>query len=101
MTNSSGALVQKLYNYCGVLRDDGISTIEYVEQLTPLLFLKMADEQTRPPFNRPPIVPDGRGSGRGLLLAGPEALLLSPAADGPFLAGRAGGLPRPGAAFRS
>ncbi|MGI9193727.1 MAG: type I restriction-modification system subunit M N-terminal domain-containing protein, partial [Actinomycetota bacterium] len=59
MTNSSGALVQKLYNYCGVLRDDGISTIEYVEQLTPLLFLKMADEQTRPPFNRPPIVPDG------------------------------------------
>ncbi|MGI9194591.1 MAG: N-6 DNA methylase [Actinomycetota bacterium] len=59
MTNSSGALVQKLYNYCGVLRDDGISTIEYVEQLTPLLFLKMADEQTRPPFKRPAIVPDG------------------------------------------
>ena len=53
------ALVQKLWNYCNVLRDDGLSYGDYVEQLTYLLFLKMADEQTRPPFNREPVVPCG------------------------------------------
>jgi type I restriction enzyme M protein len=53
------ALVQKLWNYCNVLRDDGLSYGDYVEQLTYLLFLKMADEQTRPPFNREPVVPYG------------------------------------------
>lgn len=44
--------VQKLWNYCNVLRDDGVSYGDYVEQLTYLLFLKMDDEQTKPPFNR-------------------------------------------------
>jgi type I restriction enzyme M protein len=43
-------LVQKLWNYCSILRDDGLSYGDYVEQLTFLLFLKMADEQSRPPF---------------------------------------------------
>ncbi len=51
------ALVQKLWNYCNILRDDGLSYGDYVEQLTFLLFLKMADEQSRPPFNRPSAVP--------------------------------------------
>ncbi len=55
----SGALVAKLWNYCHVLRDDGLSYGDYVEQLTYLLFLKMADEQTRAPFNRPSVVPGG------------------------------------------
>ena len=41
----SAALVQKLWNYCNVLRDDGLSYGDYVEQLTFLLFLKMAHEQ--------------------------------------------------------
>ena len=41
---SSSAIVQKLWNYCNVLRDDGMSYGDYVEQLTYLLFLKMADE---------------------------------------------------------
>jgi type I restriction enzyme M protein len=50
-------LVQKLWNYCNILRDDGLSYGDYVEQLTCLLFLKMADEQAKPPFNKPsPIV---------------------------------------------
>ena len=53
------ALVQKLWNYCNVLRDDGLSYGDYVEQLTYLLFLKMADEQTKPPFSRPEVVPVG------------------------------------------
>ena len=37
-------LVQKLWSYCQVLRDDGVSTLDYVQQLTFLLFLKMAKE---------------------------------------------------------
>ena len=49
------ALVQKLWNYCNILRDDGLSYGDYVEQLTFLLFLKMADEQSKPP-----LIPEGR-----------------------------------------
>lgn len=45
MAANSNQLVQKLWNFCNVLRDDGVSTIEYVEQLTHLLFLKMANER--------------------------------------------------------
>ena len=55
--SDSATIVQKLWNYCNVLRDDGLSYQDYIEQLTFLLFLKMADEQTQPPFNRPAIVP--------------------------------------------
>src|SRR3954469_16380546 len=44
---SSATIVQRLWNYCNVLRDDGMSYGDYVEQLTYLLFLKMADEQER------------------------------------------------------
>jgi type I restriction enzyme M protein len=44
---NSNQLVQKLWNFCNVLRDDGVSTIEYVEQLTYLLFLKMAEERKK------------------------------------------------------
>lgn len=55
----SAQIVQRLWNYCYVLRDDGVSYGAYVEQLTYLLFLKMADEQTKPPFNKPAILPEG------------------------------------------
>ena len=44
------SLVQKLWNFCNILRDDGFSYGDYVEQLTFLLFLKMVDEQSRSPF---------------------------------------------------
>lgn len=54
-------LVSKLWNYCSILRDDGLSYGDYVEQLTYLLFLKMADEQSRPPFNKPSSIPKGFG----------------------------------------
>jgi type I restriction enzyme M protein len=46
-------IVQKFWNYCNILRDDGLSYGQYVEQLTFLLFLKTADEQLRAPFNKP------------------------------------------------
>jgi type I restriction enzyme M protein len=45
-TPETRRLVAKLWNYCDVLRDDGVSTIDYVEQLTFLLFLKMGYERT-------------------------------------------------------
>ena len=62
---TSSALVQKLWNYCNILRDDGLSYGDYAsawlstgsEKLTFLLFLKMADEQSRPPFNKPLPIP--------------------------------------------
>ena len=50
-------IVQKLWNYCNVLRDDGMSYGDYVEQLTYLLFLKMADERAKEPYNHPSPVP--------------------------------------------
>lgn len=50
---NTSTIVQKLWNYCNVLRDDGMSYGDYVEQLTYLLFLKMADERSRSPYNQP------------------------------------------------
>ena len=57
MSNESTTIVQKLWNFCNVLRDDGVSYGDYVEQLTYLLFLKLADEQTKPPHNKPATIP--------------------------------------------
>ena len=50
-------LVNKLWNYCNILRDDGLSYGDYVEQLTYLLFLKMDDERTKPPYNKTSDIP--------------------------------------------
>jgi hypothetical protein len=60
MATNPTALVQKLWNYCNILRDDGLSYGDYVEQLTFLLFLKMADEQSKPPFNKVSAIPSGK-----------------------------------------
>lgn len=57
MSNEAPVIVQKLWNFCNVLRDDGVSYGDYVQQLTNLLFLKMADEQTKPPFNKESAIP--------------------------------------------
>ena len=61
MSNASSPIVQRLWNYCNVLRDDGLSYGDYVEQLTYLLFLKMAHERSQPPYSEPSIIPDGYG----------------------------------------
>ncbi len=58
MSTASSALVNKLWNYCSILRDDGLSYGDYVEQLTFLLFLKMAHERTQPPYNQASIIPE-------------------------------------------
>jgi type I restriction enzyme M protein len=57
--SAQNGLVQRLWSYCNVLRDDGLSYGDYLEQLTYLLFLKMADEQTKPPFSGETLVPEG------------------------------------------
>ena len=64
---TTSAIVQKLWNYCNVLRDDGMSYGDYVEQLTYLLFLKMADERTKPPYNQPSPIPNKEYSWPSLL----------------------------------
>lgn len=57
MNNESQRIVAKAWNFAHVLRDVGLSYMAYTEQITFLLFLKMADELTRPPHNQPTKVP--------------------------------------------
>src|SRR6184192_3578205 len=52
---------KRAWSYAGVLQDAGLSCVEYVEQLTMLLFLKMADQLTEEPYNQKPIVPPELG----------------------------------------
>src|SRR5438477_4302867 len=49
---NTAAIVSKVWGFCNLLKDDGVSYGDYLEQLTYLLFLKMADEYSKPPFNR-------------------------------------------------
>ena len=50
MTDSS--IISKIWNLASVLRDDGVGYGDYLEQITYLLFLKMADELNKPPYNK-------------------------------------------------
>ena len=49
---STNQIVSKVWSFCNTLRDDGVGYGDYLEQLTYLLFLKMADEYSKPPYNR-------------------------------------------------
>ena len=49
---SESAIVSKVWNFANVLRDDGVGYGDYLEQITYLLFLKMADELNKPPYNK-------------------------------------------------
>lgn len=55
--NNSSSIVSKIWSFCNTLRDDGVGYGDYLEQLTYLLFLKMADEYTKPPYNRTMPIP--------------------------------------------
>lgn len=57
--SSESSIVSKVWNFANVLRDDGVSYGDYLEQLTYLLFLKMVDEFSKPPYNRKIGVPEG------------------------------------------
>ncbi|WDZ99612.1 class I SAM-dependent DNA methyltransferase [Mucilaginibacter sp. SJ] len=54
---TSSAIISKVWSFCNTLRDDGMSYQDYLEQLTFLLFLKMADEYSKPPYKRPLPIP--------------------------------------------
>ena len=55
---TTAPIVQKVWNFCTTLRDDGVGYGDYLEQITYLIFLKMADEYSRPPYNRNVGVPE-------------------------------------------
>lgn len=46
------SIVSKVWSFCTTLRDDGVGYGDYLEQLTYLIFLKMAEEYSQPPYNR-------------------------------------------------
>jgi type I restriction enzyme M protein len=52
MNNTTSSLTSKVWSFCNPLRDVGVGYGDYLEQLTYLLFLKMADEYAKPPYNR-------------------------------------------------
>ena len=59
VNENTSAIISKVWGMCNPLRDDGVSHGDYLEQLTYLLFLKMADEYSRPPYNRNTGIPEG------------------------------------------
>lgn len=52
MDNNTSSIISKVWSFATVLRDDGVGYGDYLEQITYLLFLKMADEFSKPPYNR-------------------------------------------------
>ena len=57
MTEQTSAIITKVWGMCNPLRDAGVSYGDYLEQLTYLLFLKMSDEYSRPPYKKETGVP--------------------------------------------
>jgi len=51
-TDNTSGIISKVWSFCNTLRDDGVGYGDYLEQLTFLLFLKIADEFSKPPYNR-------------------------------------------------
>ncbi len=58
---NTASIVSKVWSFCTTLRDDGVSYGDYLEQLTYLIFLKMADEYSKPPYNRNVGIPEAYG----------------------------------------
>ena len=59
--NATASIVSRVWSFCTTLRDDGVSYGDYLEQLTYLIFLKMADEYSRPPYSRTIGIPENLG----------------------------------------
>ena len=59
MPEQTSSIISKVWGMCGPLRDDGVSYGDYLEQLTYLIFLKMSDEYSRPPYKRDTGIPAG------------------------------------------
>src|SRR3989338_2685830 len=81
MSSNTSGIISKVWSFCNTLRDDGVGYGDYLEQLTYLLFLKMADEYSKPPHNRPLLIPaeynwESLTSKRGAELEGHYTTLL-------------------------
>ena len=72
MSEGSSAIISKVWGMCAPLRDDGVSYGDYLEQLTYLIFLKMSDEYSKPPYNRDTGIPVGFGWADMNTLSGAE-----------------------------
>lgn len=59
MTDQPSTIASKVWSLCNPLRDDGVSYGDYLEQLTYLIFLKMADEYAKEPYNLDMGIPAG------------------------------------------
>ena len=56
--SGTATIVSKVWSFCTILKDDGVGYGDYLEQLTYLIFLKMADEYSKPPYNRDVGIPN-------------------------------------------
>ncbi len=59
MSEQSTSIISKVWAMCNPLRDAGIGYQDYLEQLTYMIFLKMDDEYSRPPYKKPSVLPKG------------------------------------------
>ena len=55
---NTSSIISRVWSFCTILKDDGVSYGDYLEQLTYLIFLKMADEYSKPPYNRDIGIPE-------------------------------------------
>lgn len=59
MPEQTSSIISKVWSLCNPLRDDGVSYGDYLEQLTYLIFLKMSDEYSKPPYKKETGIPEG------------------------------------------
>lgn len=70
--NNNSTIISKVWGMCNPLRDDGVSYGDYLEQLTYLIFLKMSDEYSKPPYKRDTGIPAGHTWANMNMLKGAE-----------------------------
>ena len=55
---NADTIISRVWSFSTILRDDGVPYGDYLEQLTYLIFLKMSDEYSKPPYNRDLKIPE-------------------------------------------
>ena len=55
---NTDTIISRVWSFSNILRDDGVTYGDYLEQLTYLIFLKMSDEYSKPPYNRDLKIPE-------------------------------------------
>jgi type I restriction enzyme M protein len=59
MPEQTSTIISKVWGMCNPLRDAGVGYGDYLEQLTYLIFLKMADEYSKKPYEKETGIPKG------------------------------------------